>query len=257
MEEEYEQRITDLKADLAKLRGSLAEVENRNRGNERERQGLYLLNKYETKERQHRHWDSISWPPKLFLLLFKGLISQLSEQNQRLTSELESASKREEELTKRLEELRVQFNDKRTSMRDHVTHLENLKQEVNNFFYILLWLSQQSLAYFYTVAKGRRRRWSLSRLASSAYVVTLGTKSQTVLYQIKIFQVSVSSFFRRRNFFFSLSSFLRPVIETAAESKRQRRQQQQCIVKTEKISQSLFPKKLQQLYYIVALAVAL
>ena len=48
-----------------------------------------------------------------------------------MTSELETAGKREEELTKRLEELRVQFNDKRTSMRDHVMHLENLKQEVS------------------------------------------------------------------------------------------------------------------------------
>ena len=98
MEEEYEQRIADLKADLVKLRKSLDQVEKRNRDRDRERQGL---------------------------------ISQLSEQNQRLTNRLENASKREGDLTRRLQELRVQFNDKRTSIRDHVNHLENLNQEVN------------------------------------------------------------------------------------------------------------------------------
>ena len=58
------------------------------------------------------------------------LVGQLGEQNQRLTGELESASRREEELTRQLEELRVQFQDKRETMRDHVMHLETLKDEV-------------------------------------------------------------------------------------------------------------------------------
>ena len=55
------------------------------------------------------------------------LLGQLGEQNQRLTGELEAATRREEELTRQLEELRVQFQDKRETMRDHVMHLETLK----------------------------------------------------------------------------------------------------------------------------------
>ena len=58
------------------------------------------------------------------------LVGQLGEQNQRLTGELEAASRREEELTRQVEELRAQFQDKRETMRDHVMHLETLKDEV-------------------------------------------------------------------------------------------------------------------------------
>ena len=59
------------------------------------------------------------------------LVGQLGEQNQRLTGELEAASRREEELTRQVEELRAQFQDKRETMRDHVMHLETLKDEVS------------------------------------------------------------------------------------------------------------------------------
>ena len=54
----------------------------------------------------------------------------MSDQNQRLTSELNEAAKREEELRTKVEELRAQFVDKRVTMRDHVVHLEALKEEV-------------------------------------------------------------------------------------------------------------------------------
>lgn len=98
MEDEYEQRIADLRTDLAKMRQDLADVEARHRDTERER---------------------------------TGLVSTLTEQNQRLTVELEAASKREEELQKKLTQMRAQFDDKRVTMRDHVLHLETLKDEVN------------------------------------------------------------------------------------------------------------------------------
>ena len=69
------------------------------------------------------------------------LVGQLGEQNQRLTGEMEAASRREEELTRQLEELRVQFQDKRETMRDHVMHLETLKDEV------IITLSGAGLSY--------------------------------------------------------------------------------------------------------------
>ena len=60
----------------------------------------------------------------------QSLVTQLSEQNGRLTTELQAASRREEELQTRLSELRSQVNDKRLSMQDHILYLENLKDEV-------------------------------------------------------------------------------------------------------------------------------
>merc|ERR1712061_661071 len=60
----------------------------------------------------------------------QSLVTQLSEKNGRLTSELQAASRREEELQVRLSELRSQVNDKRLSMQDHILYLENLKDEV-------------------------------------------------------------------------------------------------------------------------------
>ena len=97
MEEEYEQRISDLQSDLTSVRLKIQEAENSNRCQDRERQSL---------------------------------VSSLSEQNQRLTNELQAAGRREEELQNRLSQLRNQVNDKRVSMQDHVLYLENLKEEV-------------------------------------------------------------------------------------------------------------------------------
>ena len=75
MEEEYEQRISDLQADLAEVRSRIAEAEVSTRSTDRERQGI---------------------------------VSSLSDQNQRLTTELQAAGRREEELQNRLSELRNQ-----------------------------------------------------------------------------------------------------------------------------------------------------
>ena len=75
MEEEYEQRISDLQADLAEVRSRIAEAEVSTRSTDRERQSI---------------------------------VSSLSDQNQRLTTELQAAGRREEELQNRLSELRNQ-----------------------------------------------------------------------------------------------------------------------------------------------------
>ena len=68
----------------------------------------------------------------------QSLVTQLSEQNGRLTTELQAASRREEELQTRLSELRSQVNDKRLSMQDHILYLENLKDEVRLIFTAML-----------------------------------------------------------------------------------------------------------------------
>ena len=68
----------------------------------------------------------------------QSLVTQLSEQNSRLTAELQAASRREEELQVRLSELRGQVNDKRLSMQDHILYLENLKEEVTFGNYLAL-----------------------------------------------------------------------------------------------------------------------
>ena len=97
MEDEHEQRVLDLTADLAKLRETLAEAEEHHRAQARDR---------------------------------SALCATLSEQNQRLTAELREGARREQELRAKLEELRTRVNDKRVTMQDHVAHLEALKDEV-------------------------------------------------------------------------------------------------------------------------------
>jgi coiled-coil domain-containing protein 64 len=58
------------------------------------------------------------------------LITQLTEQNQRLTSELKESNKQEELLMAQLQALRDQYNQKRTSMNDHVSQVELMRDEL-------------------------------------------------------------------------------------------------------------------------------
>ena len=78
----------------------------------------------------------------------QSLVTQLSEQNGRLTTELQAASRREEELQTRLSELRSQVNDKRLSMQDHILYLENLKDEVRQHFHCNV-ASNISISYIF------------------------------------------------------------------------------------------------------------
>lgn len=98
MEDEYEQRVADLKADLASLRQQLTEVNDQKKEDQKER---------------------------------SLLISTLTEQNQRLTSQLSTSTKAEVSLRKEIQELRDRFDDKRLTIRDQVTHLETLREEVS------------------------------------------------------------------------------------------------------------------------------
>lgn len=98
MEDEYQQRVLELQADIVTLRENLQESTSCSKVNERER---------------------------------STLVTQLTEQNQRLTSELQASAQREEELQSRIAQLRSQVTDKRMSMQDHVNHLEMLREEIS------------------------------------------------------------------------------------------------------------------------------
>merc|ERR1719420_1080452 len=96
-EEEYELKVSELHSDITGLRSLLEQTENSQRSAEKEK---------------------------------SLLITQLTEQNQRLTSQLKDSSKIEESLTCELQSMRDQVNHKKTSMTEHVTHLETLRDEI-------------------------------------------------------------------------------------------------------------------------------
>merc|ERR1740131_880727 len=97
-EEEYELKVSELHSDITGLRA--------------------LLDQTETSQRSAEKEKSL-------------LITQLTEQNQRLTSQLKDSSKIEESLTCELQSMRDQVHHKKTSMTEHVTHLETLRDEIN------------------------------------------------------------------------------------------------------------------------------
>merc|ERR1719180_55198 len=96
-EEEYELKVSELHSDITGLRALLEQTETSQRSSEKEK---------------------------------SLLITQLTEQNQRLTSQLKDSSKIEESLTCELQSMRDQVNHKKTSMTEHVTHLETLRDEI-------------------------------------------------------------------------------------------------------------------------------
>jgi len=97
VEEEYELKVSELQGDISSLRSLLQQTEVNTRAAEREK---------------------------------SLLITQLTEQNQRLTSQLKDSSKTEESLTVELQSMRDQVHNKKTSMSDHVQILETLREEI-------------------------------------------------------------------------------------------------------------------------------
>ena len=83
MEDEYEQRILELQSDIDTLKSKLSDSDISSRFHDREK---------------------------------STLVAQLAEQNQRLTSELQSSAAREQELENRIKELREQVTDKRITV---------------------------------------------------------------------------------------------------------------------------------------------
>ena len=98
LEDEYEQRILELQTDIDSLSEKLSNTDSSCRLQDRER---------------------------------SNLVAQLTEQNQRLTSELQASVAREQELQSRINQLRDQVTDKRITVQDHMTHLEILREEID------------------------------------------------------------------------------------------------------------------------------
>ena len=142
MEDEYEQRIADLRSDLAAMKTRDSIQPNSGQLQPRWLQRMTIFSfvlKCKPVYCNNFVESTSNTPTSLAEAESRArekdrerahLVGQLGEQNQRLTGELEAAARREEELTRQLEELRVQFQDKRETMRDHVMHLETLKDEV-------------------------------------------------------------------------------------------------------------------------------
>ncbi len=122
MEDEYDQRVSELKSDMVKLRTSLKEAQEATRMAERER---------------------------------ASLTQAMTEQNARLAGEVEAAAAREAELEAKLEEMRGAVASKRDSMRDHVAQLEALKQEVKKELFVLLWLYRANQKGVYITNKAK------------------------------------------------------------------------------------------------------
>jgi len=59
-----------------------------------------------------------------------AIITQLTEQNQRLTAQLKEAMKNEDQLSGQLQGLRDQFSLRKSNLQDHVGHLEIMREEV-------------------------------------------------------------------------------------------------------------------------------
>jgi len=97
VEEEYDLKVSELQTDISGLRNILQQTEVNQRQAEREK---------------------------------SLLITQLTEQNQRLTSQLKDSSRTEESLTVELQTMRDQVYNKKTSMTDHVQILETLREEI-------------------------------------------------------------------------------------------------------------------------------
>uniref|UniRef100_T1I992 Uncharacterized protein n=1 Tax=Rhodnius prolixus TaxID=13249 RepID=T1I992_RHOPR len=93
---ECETRLVELQADIRELQRTLSDKENIMRQTEKEK---------------------------------NALIVELTEQNQRLTTQIKESSKTEEQLTVQLQGLREQANKRKSSLQDHQSSLDVLRDE--------------------------------------------------------------------------------------------------------------------------------
>ncbi|XP_073987771.1 bicaudal D-related protein homolog isoform X2 [Rhodnius prolixus] len=94
---ECETRLVELQADIRELQRTLSDKENIMRQTEKEK---------------------------------NALIVELTEQNQRLTTQIKESSKTEEQLTVQLQGLREQANKRKSSLQDHQSSLDVLRDEI-------------------------------------------------------------------------------------------------------------------------------
>jgi coiled-coil domain-containing protein 64 len=95
---DYEMRVSEFQADIGELHAVLEDQQKLSRANEKE---------------------------KLTQL------TDLTEQNHRLTSELSDACRREERLTLQLQSMKDQYSIRKCVLSDQVNHMENLRDEVS------------------------------------------------------------------------------------------------------------------------------
>ena len=94
-EEEYIQKISDLQADIANLRKALSKNPSDN-------------NKTHSSQ----------------------LVTDLTEQNQRLATQLRYSAENEKELREQINNLRQQFNNRKSSIQEHFDHADLLRKEL-------------------------------------------------------------------------------------------------------------------------------
>ena len=98
-EYEYDQRILDLQADITNLREVV---------------------------------DKHASDQKVFERQSSQLVSDLTVQNQRLTSQLRLRGANEKELRNEINQMRHQFSVKKTSIQEHFLHVDTLRKEISS-----------------------------------------------------------------------------------------------------------------------------
>jgi len=98
-EEEYDQRICDLQADIVQLKETI------------DKHSIHH-------KKSERHSSQ--------------LVTDLTEQNQRLTSQLRMAGENEKELRNHINQMKTQFNVRRTSIQEHFGFVESLREEISS-----------------------------------------------------------------------------------------------------------------------------
>ena len=58
-------------------------------------------------------------------------VSGLTEQNQRLTSQLRTSGENENELRNQMNRIKQQFNNRKTTIQEHFGHVESLRDEIS------------------------------------------------------------------------------------------------------------------------------
>jgi len=97
-EEEYEQKLFDLQADIANLRD--------------------VVDKHAADQKQAERHSS-------------QLVNDLTEQNQRLTSQLKVSGANEKEMRNQITKLKEQFNNRKITIQEHFGHVESLRDEIS------------------------------------------------------------------------------------------------------------------------------
>ena len=98
-EEEYVQKISDLQTDIKNLKKALS--------------------KYPSDNNNHKNHTS-------------QLVTDLTEQNQRLASQLRYSAENEKDLREQINSLRLQFHNRKSSIQEHFDHAASLREELYN-----------------------------------------------------------------------------------------------------------------------------